>query len=600
MATLPPSDASKNCATCGLDLGRFLCLSCMDAWMLCKTCIVWQMLFLFPCLKHELQEWTGSYFTKITLGALGLLGDTCSLPTVVKSFVIIDVDGIFMVQMGFCDCMQATDHLRPATTIYPQTAATFHILHLFQVLSFMSKISIYEFYQTLACLADNTGMHPPPDRYGAFLQIIHEWQHLWSMKQFGRGHEPGGIEVTQPGELALHCPACPHPHINLPDGWANNIKNLWIYHLFLAIDANFHLHHLNVSSEESDPSLNHRYGYFVEEKKFRSHLETYSAVIPIEEKSTCNNHDAVKLANSRGSQGAAATGVGTVVCGCHDMKCPLSVGDLQKGERYINMDYFALSMLACSTPPWLVISYDIACQWHKNVFILKFHLPAHILPCHNNFSFNYSVKVGRTDGEAPEQDWAATNALANSTKEMGPGSCQDTLDNHFGDYNCAHTQHVVKFISFEDALCQEHSTVIDKWRKIVLLWESDHSQSIDSLPAFTNNQQLVRLTDDIKEFGTHLTDLQWMQVQQQANHVLHKIEAWIEVQKTSVIKDEHRLQLAQAHDTLVTLHEHLLLKSYLVIWWQQFSQALHIEWCKSHARVQCWQEECVLLMEEMH
>ncbi len=88
-----------------------------------------------------------------------------------------------------------------------------------------------------------------------------------------------------------------------------------------------------MSSEESDPSLNPGYAYFVEEKNFRSHLEIYGAVIPIEEKSTCNNHDAVKLANSRGGQGAAATGVGAVVCGRHDMKRPLSVGDLQKGER---------------------------------------------------------------------------------------------------------------------------------------------------------------------------------------------------------------------------------------------------------------------------
>ncbi|PBK98144.1 hypothetical protein ARMGADRAFT_920338 [Armillaria gallica] len=31
--------------------------------------------------------------------------------------------------------------------------------------------------------------------------------------------------------------------------------------------------------------------------------------------------------------------------------------------------------------------------------------------------------------------WAATNALAVSTKEMGPGAHRDTLDDHFGDYN---------------------------------------------------------------------------------------------------------------------------------------------------------------------
>lgn len=43
--------------------------------------------------------------------------------------------------------------------------------------------------------------------------------------------------------------------------------------------------------------------------------------------------------------------------------------------------------------------------------------------------------VGRTDGESPERGWAAMNPVASSTKEMGPGSRRDTLDDHFGDYN---------------------------------------------------------------------------------------------------------------------------------------------------------------------
>ncbi len=107
-----------------------------------------------------------------------------------------------------------------------------------------------------------------------------------------------------------------------------------MYHLFLAVDANFQLRRLNVSSDRSDPGLNLGYAYFVEEGAFRGHLDSFAKVIPEEEKSTCNNHDAVKLANSRAGHGAAATGVGAIVCGRHDMKRPLSVGDLQKGERY--------------------------------------------------------------------------------------------------------------------------------------------------------------------------------------------------------------------------------------------------------------------------
>ena len=122
------------------------------------------------------------------------------------------------------------------------------------------------------------------------------------------------------------------------------------------------------------------------------------------------------------------------------------------------MDYFFLSSLRTGyLPRRLVVSYDIACQWSRNIskrcdiypanavsrgdleeivyLVPKFHLPAHINQCQVNYSFNLIPHVGRTDGEAPERGWAAINAVASSTKEMGPGSRRDTIDDHFGDYN---------------------------------------------------------------------------------------------------------------------------------------------------------------------
>ncbi|KAJ7813492.1 hypothetical protein B0H13DRAFT_1925396 [Mycena leptocephala] len=105
----------------------------------------------------------------------------------------------------------------------------------------------------------------------------------------------------------------------------------------------------------------------------------------------------------------------------------------------------------------LFVSYDIICQWHKNIWrrlvkygpqlqqrgfkrgwvwlIPKFHLPAHIEACNILYSFNLTPFVGQTDGEAPERGWANTNPLANSTKEMGPGARRDALDDHFNDWN---------------------------------------------------------------------------------------------------------------------------------------------------------------------
>jgi len=40
-------------------------------------------------------------------------------------------------------------------------------------------------------------------------------------KRAGRSHDPSGIDGTPRGGLSIPCRACPHPNINLPDGWDN-------------------------------------------------------------------------------------------------------------------------------------------------------------------------------------------------------------------------------------------------------------------------------------------------------------------------------------------------------------------------------------------
>lgn len=121
------------------------------------------------------------------------------------------------------------------------------------------------------------------------------------------------------------------------------------------------------------------------------------------------------------------------------------------------MDYLFFSSLEGCELTELVVSYDIACQWSIHIWermatysrrlhfdrtgrrviflVPKFHLPAHIAKCQTAFSFNLTSCVARTDGEAPERGWSDINRVATSTREMGPGSRRDTLDDHFGDWN---------------------------------------------------------------------------------------------------------------------------------------------------------------------
>jgi hypothetical protein len=121
------------------------------------------------------------------------------------------------------------------------------------------------------------------------------------------------------------------------------------------------------------------------------------------------------------------------------------------------MDYMFFKSLEGSELQEFFVSYDIACQWHKNIWdrmqiypraickenerrffvflVPKFHLPAHIESCNINFSFLLTRYVAQTDGEAPERGWSHINPLALSTREMGPHLRREVLDDHFNDWN---------------------------------------------------------------------------------------------------------------------------------------------------------------------
>jgi hypothetical protein len=121
------------------------------------------------------------------------------------------------------------------------------------------------------------------------------------------------------------------------------------------------------------------------------------------------------------------------------------------------MDYMFINSIDDSELVEFFVSYDIACQWHKNIWdrmqiyptavrermhqryyvflVPKFHLPAHIESCNINFSFLLTRYVGQTDGEAPERGWSNINRMATSTREMGPNLRREVLDDHFNDWN---------------------------------------------------------------------------------------------------------------------------------------------------------------------
>jgi hypothetical protein len=169
--------------------------------------------------------------------------------------------------------------------------------------------------------------------------------------------------------------------------------------------------------------------------------------------------------------------------------------------RYANMDFLAVYTLMFSVLTAVVFSYDIACQWHRNLktqmlrlpremwiapkifqallfFIPKLHIYAHGVKCQYRYSFNYRRWSARTDGEDPERFWAHINPTSLSTREMSPGARFDALDSHAAHWN---------------------------WRKIVKLGASVFCESMSRLIVFypTGSALASRLSEAFKEHALH-------------------------------------------------------------------------------------------------
>ncbi|KAL1948716.1 hypothetical protein VTO73DRAFT_10522 [Trametes versicolor] len=497
----------------------FRCDDCLDRRMHCQSCTV-DYHSRHPL--HRIQRWDDGHFSRVTLKSLGVRvqlghdpGEMCPNPEPAfnDDFVLLDMSGVVEVGVDFCGCTRALPHytqlLRtrwyPATSINPKTAATLQVLEHFQLLSAYSKLSGWEFYTSLVRRTENTGVSPPKDRYHAFMRIVREWRYLKSLKRAGGRHDAGGPSERELGSCAVLCPACPQPGKNLPDGWESAPEGKG---LFIGIDANFRLKRKKVSSDAVDPSLNEGSSYMVKESSYKTHLATFDKQ-HTDPSDHCNNHDAVKLATLKGAAGLAASGLATVDCARHDMKRPCSSGDLQKGERFVNIDYVLYSSLSRNAPRDIAASYDIACHYDRKIegrfesygfdasaykiswAIPKFHINAHREQCRADYNLHFLPFSARNDGEAPERGWGRTNGAAASTKEMGPGARRDFLDDIFAHHNWqkvsslpsallgkvknAVSEREAHVNAFEEYTASLPGDAAEVWENDVTAWEADRS-----------------------------------------------------------------------------------------------------------------------------
>lgn len=158
-----------------------------------------------------------------------------------KSMIVLHSNGIHDIDIQYCGCDRAVPrHLQllrrgfyPASQILVKACASFELLDLLHKLALTTKASTYDFYRALEKLTDNTALATPKSRYRALFRMNLQWRHLKMLKWGGRAHDPTGPEGTREGELAILCPSCPRPSINIPDNWKDAPLHLrYVYNCY--------------------------------------------------------------------------------------------------------------------------------------------------------------------------------------------------------------------------------------------------------------------------------------------------------------------------------------------------------------------------------
>ncbi|KAF7972629.1 hypothetical protein HWV62_17380 [Athelia sp. TMB] len=426
LATVPPRTVLTRCRDCYGD--------CVE----CSRCSV---LRHSRMPLHRTEEWSGSFWKPRTLRSLGLvvqLGhahDVCYTPDSGHNMTVIDSHGVHSVDVSFCACersLTASKRLQmiragwyPASMTDPQTCATLAVLEEYHLLHLKGALNVHDFISAVSSRSDASNVTTPPDREKAMGRMFRQFAFLKRLKRSGRGHDPAGTAATPLGGCAVLCWACPHERINIPSHWEDvDAKYKFLYMIILAMDANFRLVNRLITNERDDPELGPGWAYTVAPAPYKEHLKGYVSEKDI---TTCIAFAALLQKDSKATTGLRTSGVGACMCARHEVFRPSGVGDLQKGERYANMDYIFFSSIVGITL-LITISYDIVCQWKINLNsrisklpkvlhpppagpnLLPFHertsagIPvwhaaAHEDRCRVGHSLRHLPGVGHTDGE---------------------------------------------------------------------------------------------------------------------------------------------------------------------------------------------------------
>ncbi|KAG2748626.1 hypothetical protein P692DRAFT_201805774 [Suillus brevipes Sb2] len=299
------------------------------------------------------------------------------------------------------------------------------------------------------------------------------------------------------GELALFCPACPQPGINVVVPADDGGPTSWLYTRSLVMDGNFKAEHLHPTNPEDEVWLTDGKCFMATRARYHAHL---AMAKDSTQRSECNNHRAVNQANASRHK-LEATGIGGCACARHGLS----------KRRKMNMDYALCNALVHNTDGLrrALTFYDVNCQYNKHLLrrvdesphlsippemniipgIGLWHVHGHQDKCFVQFASNFIPGAARIDGEIMETLWAPLNIISPSARGMSTPHRQECLDYQMNDCNFMKMIRMGLFLSrkYKEAKkgVQESSEAFEKLNDaadpdIIEQWEAEEKAAQDS------------------------------------------------------------------------------------------------------------------------
>ncbi|KAF8256589.1 hypothetical protein EI94DRAFT_1710860 [Lactarius quietus] len=225
------------------------------------------------------------------------------------------------------------------------------------------------------------------------------------------------------GSMAIFCPACPQPGINLPDDWKiryNEYSFMILMTMNQLVRTFIMMATLLQSICDADLEI------------MMSHFPPEWFSWPI----LRHTRPTLKVSGIHSN----VTGIGATAF-CHVFFVPTSVVDFQKGERQVNMDYSLCKALSYNVEdiPVALVMYDIMCQYgvHLSNRVEKspelsianslelwtgiglFHIHGHQDSCLPHYSPSYISGAKQVDGEIIETFSIHIEEVEENGKEGG-------------------------------------------------------------------------------------------------------------------------------------------------------------------------------------